>query len=103
MKRVAILLVFTTALCPALFAQDEDELNHGTVGIYTDYFRLRDVASGNFWGLGGRASFNVHKYTQLEAEMSYDFGRSVNEGFTRAIPGGFLTAPGSPISFSRSG
>ncbi|MBI2818052.1 MAG: hypothetical protein HYX72_14050 [Acidobacteria bacterium] len=103
MKRVAMLLVFTTALCPALFAQDEDELNHGTVGIYADYFRLRDVASGNFWGLGARASFNVHEFVQLEAEMNYDFERSVTEGFTRTTPGGVLVTPGLPLDFSRSG
>lgn len=100
MKRVAMLLVLVTALCPAIFAQ-ENVLNHGTVGIYADYFRLRDVASANFWGLGGRASFNVHKFAQLEGELSYDFGRSVNEGFTSTT--GFLTTPTSPISFSRSG
>jgi hypothetical protein len=105
MKRLSMLLVLVAALSPVVFAQ-ENGLNHGEFGVYIDYFRLRDVASANFWGLGARAGFNVHKYTQFEADVSYDFGRSVNEGFT---PGtGFVsTGPGTistgPVTFGRSG
>jgi hypothetical protein len=84
MKRFAIPLLLSLAFCPALLAQ---EINHGEVGVFGDYFRLRQAISGNFWGLGGRVSVNTFKYAQLEAEMAYDFAQSFNEGFTNNING----------------
>lgn len=78
MKKTALLIVaalFLTA-APALFAQD-----HAEVGAFADYMRLGDFGNTNFWGLGGRVGFNIQSHVQLEAEMSYDFERSVTNGF----------------------
>jgi hypothetical protein len=66
------------ALAPAAFAQD-----HGEVGAFADYARLNFGAGNeNFLGVGGRASFGLSRYVQLEAEMNYDFDRAFTEGFT---------------------
>ena len=63
----ALLLLTTTAA----FAQD-----HGEVGAFADYVRLKNADNANFWGLGGRVGFNIHPNIQLEGEMSYDFAQS---------------------------
>src|SRR5580765_8044100 len=78
MRRIAFfILVCGLGLAPAVRAQD-----HVEVGAFVDYFRLHDTGT-NFVGLGGRAAFNVARYAQLEAEMSYDFNRAFTEGFHR--------------------
>jgi hypothetical protein len=77
MKRILpFLLLAVAAMAPATFAQD-----HAEVGAYGDFFRLND-ANINFGGLGGRASFNLNPYVQLEAEMTYDFARAFGEAFS---------------------
>ncbi len=87
MKRTTLLLFCSFVLAaPAAFAQ-----NHGEVGVFADYFRLQQ-APRDLFGVGARASVNVHKYVQLEAELSYDFERGFAERFQR----------GSTISFSHS-
>jgi hypothetical protein len=70
----AIVFVFI----PAARAQD-----HAEVGAFVDYFRLHDTAT-NYVGIGGRAAFNVAAPLQIEAEMSYDFGRAYAETFGNA-------------------
>jgi hypothetical protein len=74
MKRLVVLLALAVALifAPAAFAQ-----NHGEVGVFADYVRLHSSGDTNFWGLGGRAAFNVHKSVQFEAEMGYDFEKAI--------------------------
>lgn len=67
------LLVLTIAMAwvvPFTFAQG----NHLEVGAFGDYLRLEN-ASANFYGLGGRAAFNLKKRVQLEAEITYDFSQ----------------------------
>src|ERR1700683_3392197 len=66
------------ALAPAAFAQD-----HREVRAFADYARLNFGAGNeNSLGVGGRASFGLSRYVQLEAEMNYDFDRAFTEGFT---------------------
>jgi hypothetical protein len=80
MKRIgilAVLLGFSFALVPTMHAQD---LNHVEVGVFAEMFRLHE-ADTNFGGLGARLAVNPSKYLGLEAEMSYDFNRGVNETF----------------------
>jgi hypothetical protein len=92
-RRLAIVAVFAVAFCmvPAAFAQDHD---HVEVGAFADYFRLHNAGNANFWGLGGRAAFNVHSHVQLEAEMAYDFEKV----FTSTISsGGVITTVRSPL------
>ena len=81
MKRgVWILLIFVCAV-PNLYSQD-----HGEIGVFGHYFRNSPTHT-NFGGVGGRVSLNVHKYAQIEAEMSYDFASVFTEGFTSPSSG----------------
>jgi hypothetical protein len=85
MKKTVLVVIAMFVLCaaPAVFAQD-----HGELGVYADYVRLHHADNANFWGLGGRAGFNVHPHVQLEAEVSYDFSQSFTNTFTN---GGTVT------------
>jgi hypothetical protein len=80
---LAVIAVLVLSAAPAMFAQD-----HGQIGVYADYVRLKHADNANFWGLGGRVGFNVHSHVQLEAEMSYDFEQSFTNTFTN---GGVVT------------
>jgi hypothetical protein len=82
MKRCLWLLLGSLALTSApLMAQDHSD--HVEVGAFAEYFRPSDAAPGrNFVGLGARAAFNLHRSVQLEAEMAYDFKRTLHETFT---------------------
>lgn len=86
MKRVALIAVFALVLsATAAFAQ-----NHGEVGVFADYVRLHHANDANFWGLGGRAGFNIHKNVQLEGEISYDFEKAFTTG--TVTDGGITTS-----------
>jgi hypothetical protein len=67
---LAVIAMLMVSAAPAMFAQD-----HGVVGVYADYVRLKHANNSNFWGLGGRVGFNVHPNVQLEGEVSYDFAK----------------------------
>ena len=69
--------------------------NHAEVGVFADYFRLSPTST-NFWGLGGRLSFNVTPHVQLEGETAYDF----NESYTSGVP--CLNSPGCLPTYNRS-
>jgi len=73
MRKLALLLIAGMFLMtvPAVLAQD-----HAEVGVFADYVRLHHADDANFWGLGGRAGFNIHPHIQLEADMAYDFERN---------------------------
>ncbi len=89
MKRIALAVVFALVFsASAAFAQ-----NHGEVGAFADYVRLHNANDANFWGLGGRASFNVAKHAQLEGELAYDFEKTFTTG----------TVTGGTITTSRTG
>ena len=76
MKRFALLAAIAViVVAPVARAQD-----HAEVGAFVDYFRLHQTGT-NYVGIGGRAAFNVAAPLQIEAEMSYDFGRSYAESF----------------------
>jgi hypothetical protein len=83
MKRIlfALLLCGALAVTPALFAQDDDHLNHGEVGVFFNFTRLAHTDT-NFYGAGGRIGFNVHPNVQLEAEGAYDWGKNFSETLT---------------------
>ena len=83
MKRLAVIgaLVFCVGLLsPALPAQEND-YNHGSVGVYFDYTRLQ-LARLNMFGVGGRVGFNIRPAVVLEAEMAWDFERSATATIT---------------------
>lgn len=51
--------------------------DHGSVGIFADYFRFTPGArTTNFVGFGARAGFNMSHHISLEGEMNYDFERN---------------------------
>jgi len=54
------------------------DMNHATIGVYGDMFRVNPAhaAAVNFLGLGARVGFNVHPNVALEAEMNYDFEKN---------------------------
>src|ERR1700680_1154559 len=81
MKRAifALATLLATIACFAPLASAQD-YNHGQVGAFVDYLRLRDTDS-NFVGLGGRAAFNVNRYVGFEADLAYDFNRAFSETF----------------------
>jgi hypothetical protein len=76
---IAMIAVLAFSAAPAMFAQD-----HGVIGVYADYVRLKNADNTNYWGLGGRLGFNLHPNVQLEGEMSYDFAKD----FTISTTGG---------------
>lgn len=85
MKRCFGLLIASLFLAvPVLMAQDSD---HVEVGAFVHYFRLSNNAApvSNFFGVGGRAAFNLNAYAQLEAEMAYDFKRNYTSTFSNGI------------------
>src|SRR5487761_311623 len=85
MKRCLGILIASMFLAvPALLAQSSD---HVEVGAFVDYFRLNHNAApvSNFFGLGGRAAFNLNSSVQLEAEMAYDFKRNYTSSFSDGV------------------
>jgi len=77
MKRVVLLAAFAAIIfAPAARAQ-----NHAEVGAFVDYFELHETRT-NYVGIGGRVAFNIAPPVQIEAEMSYDFGRAFAETFS---------------------
>ena len=85
MKRCLGLLIASLFLSvPMVMAQNSD---HVEVGVFLDYFRLSNHAApvSNFFGVGGRAAFNMNSSVQLEAEMAYDFKRNYTSTFSNGI------------------
>jgi hypothetical protein len=84
MKRIAgavtilAIVLAVTMLAPAVLAQEE----HGEFGVYADMTRLHHLNNSNFWGVGGRAAFNLSRFAQLEGDFAYDFAQqfAVNNG-----------------------
>jgi len=90
---VSVLSLCFAALAPAALAQQpaatENTKNHGNLGAYFDYTRLSTSSgSSNMLGFGGRIGFNVQRHIVLEAEMAYDFQRSL----TSTITAGSITS-----------
>jgi hypothetical protein len=84
MKRNLALFVMALFCCvPMLRAQSSDHVEFGGFG---EYLRLeRTSPQLNLVGLGGRVAFNVRPSIQLEAEMSYDFRRSITNTFSDGV------------------
>jgi hypothetical protein len=82
MKRViwfAVLSILIAAPSWLVAQEGGGDYNHGTVGIFADYFRFSPTSKSttNFVGFGARAAFNTSRYMQLEGEMNYDFQRNI--------------------------
>jgi outer membrane protein with beta-barrel domain len=87
MKRcLGLLMASMFVAVPMLMAQESNP-EHVEVGVFADYFRLNSNAApvANFFGVGGRAGFNVNSNAQIEAEMAYDFERNYTSTFKNGI------------------
>jgi hypothetical protein len=73
--------VFLAAFAAIIFAPAARAQNHAEVGAFVDYFELHETRT-NYVGIGGRVAFNIAPPVQIEAEMSYDFGRAFAETFS---------------------
>ena len=95
MKRcLGLLIVIVIAsfiAAPMLMAQDSD---HVEIGAFIDYFRLNSSAAPvrNYFGLGGRAAFNLNADVQLEAEMAYDFKRNYTSTYPNGVTSTTVTS-----------
>jgi len=56
----------------------EQHKEHGSLGVFLDYTRFQPQ-SLNLIGVGARVGVNVHRHVVLEAELAYDFSRSVTQ------------------------
>jgi hypothetical protein len=82
MKKIALLILMMALLgVPSMFAQSNDDYNHGDLGLHLNYMRLKH-ADLNMFGVGGRVGFNVHPNVSLEADLSYDFRQNRNDSVT---------------------
>ena len=81
MKRLLWFAILGTLLAiPSWLPAQEgmSDYNHGSIGIFADYFRFAPTSNyhTNFVGFGARAAFNASRNVQLEGEMNYDFERN---------------------------
>ena len=62
----------------------ENKKDHGNIGAFFNFTQLRDQGPTqdqnlNLYGGGGRIGFKIHGPVMLEAEMAYDFERSLTQ------------------------
>jgi polyisoprenoid-binding protein YceI len=103
MKRVIWLGLLTMLIAvPSWLAAQEGrgDYDHGSVGIFADYFRFSPTSSNttNFVGFGARTGFNVNRFAQIEAEMNYDFERNFTSTFNNGVSTQFVTTRVRPLT-----
>jgi hypothetical protein len=78
MKQIIIsLAVVISCLAAPSLVMAQGTYNHAEVGVFADYLHFdQSNPASNFVGVGGRVAFNLSSFTQLEAEMNYDFERN---------------------------
>jgi hypothetical protein len=89
MKRYILFgIVGLLLAAPGLSAQDS-----GEVGVFAEYFRYSYAPTPeNFFGLGGRAAFNVSQSVQIEGEMAYDFQRNYTSTYGNTVTSTTVTS-----------
>lgn len=104
MKRILGLAILCALMAAPswLVAQENHDYDHGSVGIFADYFRFDTGASGsratNFIGFGARAGFHMSAHTALEAEMNYDFTRNFTTVCSNCVSSSFTTTRMRPLT-----
>jgi hypothetical protein len=103
MKRLIGLAIWSAVIAvPSwLMAQEAQEAyDHGSVGIFADYFRFAPTSSEttNFVGVGGRAAFNPSPNVAIEGEMSYDFSRNFTTTCHNCLVTAFVTTSVRPLT-----
>jgi len=97
MKRIALMTLLAVVLgAPALLVAQTE--NHVELGPFVDYMRFDRTNTINFVGAGGRIGFYVNPYTSLEAEMSYDFGRTLVDTGSNTFNTNFATTKLRPLT-----
>jgi hypothetical protein len=84
-----------------LMAQENDTYDHGSVGIFADYFRFDPSSAArvtNFVGFGARAAFNTSHHVAIEGEMNYDFERNFTTVCNNCISTSFTTTRLRPVT-----
>jgi hypothetical protein len=100
MKYLTLVFIFILGLAcaPGLLAQTTSG-DHIEVGVFADYLNLsRTSPHINFFGVGGRAAFNVDPHVQIEAEMSYDFKRNYTSTFSNGVTTQFVQSKLRPLN-----
>ena len=79
MKRATFFTLLILLAAPFAVAQSSE--NAGEFTLYGDYFRVGAIGT-NFYGVGGRLSFNLAHNFALEGETAYDF----DQNYSSTIP-----------------
>lgn len=103
MKRMFWLAALSALLAmPSLmFAQENYDYDHASVGIFADYFRFTPDSfdhATNFVGFGARAAFNTGHHVQIEGEMNYDFQRNFTTTTSNGVNTSFVTTKVRPLT-----
>jgi hypothetical protein len=103
MKRILgfAILSLLMAVPSGLMAQENENYDHGSVGIFADYFRFSPFSGAhttNFVGFGARAAFNTSHHVGLEAEMNYDFERNFTTVCSNCVNSSFTTTRLRPLT-----
>ena len=102
MKRficVSVLSILMAAPCWLAAQESHGDYDHGSVGIFADYFRFSPgVSTTNFVGFGARAGFNASRHVQIEGEMNYDFQRNFTSTFNNGVSTSFVTTKLRPLT-----
>jgi hypothetical protein len=102
MKRLFWLAIVAglTAMPCSLLGQEVTDYNHGSVGIFADYFRFSPTSTSttNFVGFGARAGFNASTHVQIEGEMNYDFERNFTSTSTHGVSTTFTKTRVRPLT-----
>ena len=103
MKRILGLAILSVVVAAPswLMAQENNNYDHGSVGIFADYFRFNPGSGArniNFIGFGARAGFHMSQHTALEAEMNYDFERNFTTVCSNCVSTSFTTTRLRPLT-----
>lgn len=103
MKRILGLAILSILMAAPswLTAQENNNYDHASVGVFADYFRFSPGSGAretNFVGLGARVGFNMSHHTALEAEMSYDFARNYTSTCSNCLNSSFTTSRVRPLT-----
>ncbi len=77
-----VLMLYVLATVSVAQVRSSALYNTGEVGAFANYTRLSNADDANFYGMGGRLSWNIIPEVQIEAEGAYDFERTVTVIFT---------------------
>ena len=85
MKRALLFAMATLVICASSSFGQALEGDHVEVGVFTDYFGLqRTTPNTNYFGLGGRAAFNVSQHHLIQVAFAH-IERVILEQFIKQV------------------